>query len=365
MNKWWMLTCVSFLFSLIVIMDISSKNPSNAMNMQVTPTAFPHSEFDLITAENGQFLEAIYNNTLNGEIHSVAWSPDDRYLAVGGNAEGYGKGFALLYDITDFSHEPVTLSEKTTVVLKFDPSGHYLVAGGGMEITIWETENFSEVVSIETPNQIQNLDISPDGRKIASVDLGFYVRVWDIQTGELLKSLQYFGGVRGGGTAIYDVAFSPTDSVLIFSDGIGGSENPLLYSWGYESDNLPTPFEVIEVADISNTVTCIEFDLEGELLATGGWDGTIKLWDIQTLSFKTGLTITDGWIAAIDFDPSNNILASSDVNGTLSIWDMKHYSNIISIQDDQLIWSVAFNHEGTLIASGGTLGKLTIWGIPR
>lgn len=365
MIKCWMLTCVSFLFSLIVIVDASSENPSTTMNMQVTPTAFPRQDFGLITAENGQFLEAIYNNTLNGEIHSVAWSPDARYLAVGGHAEGYRKGFTLLYDITDFSHEPITLSEKPTIVLKFDSLGHYLVAGGGTEITIWETTNFSEVVSIETPNQIQNLDISPDGSKIASVDLGFYVRVWDLQTGELLKSLQYFGGMRGGGTVIYDVAFSLSDNLLIFSDGIGGSENPLLYSWDYESDKLPIPFELIEASDISNTVTCIEFDSLGELLATGGWDGTIKLWDFNTLSLKTSLIVTDGWIADVDFSPSENILASGDVNGNLSLWDMKSYSNILLLEEDQLIWSVAFNHKGTLIASGGASGKLTIWGIPR
>lgn len=117
--------------------------------------------------------------TLSGhrmEIHSVAFSPDSRYLAGGGH-----DGKITIWDTKTFEKER-TLSEHDGFIFSvaFTPGGKYLVSGSSDQtIRFWDKNTFEETKRVTSHSELSGaIAISPDGRYLASG--GEAVKVWKV-----------------------------------------------------------------------------------------------------------------------------------------------------------------------------------------
>lgn len=111
------------------------------------------------------------------------------------------------------------------------------------------------------------------------------------------------------------------------------------------STDLATRFEPKEYAILTADpqVFAARFHPSGKLLAAGGFDGRVRLWDLSTEEPKElpALTGHNGWIQAIAFSPDGQRLYAGDSWGKLSAWDM-------SGGEPQLVWSLDGAHDGWL-----------------
>jgi hypothetical protein len=110
-------------------------------------------------------------------------------------------------------------------------------------------------------------------------------------------------------------------------------------------------------------VSSIDFSPDGSILASGGDDGSMILWDLQThQQIGEPLRAHDGPVSSIDFNPDGSILASGNDGGSVILWDLQTRQQIEEpLRYGEFVNSVAFSPDGSILASGDFVGFVILW----
>lgn len=117
------------------------------------------------------------------------------------------------------------------------------------------------------------LAISSDGKTLVSGGEDKAIKIWDLQTGELKKTLQSDSGV------IYSLAIAPNGKTVV-----SGSGDHRVRIWDLTSDQQPKILQ-----GHSNNVTQVEISSDGKTIMSLDYD-QIKIWDLETGQLKTTLS---------------------------------------------------------------------------
>ena len=82
--------------------------------------------------------------------------------------------------------------------------------------------------------------------------------------------------------------------------------------------------ELLHTLDLHKAeITCLAFTPNGNYLATGSYDETIIIWNVQD-KFKNiaRLTIKNDWITCLSFSSDSSTLAAGSSLGYVKFWDM-------------------------------------------
>lgn len=117
------------------------------------------------------------------------------------------------------------------------------------------------------------------------------------------------------------------------------------------------------VAAHTDRVMAVEFSPSGDTLATCGWDGTVKLWDVRTLSLKRVLSLPGADINDLAFAPNGKFLVAACRlshppkydSGQVVVWKLSTGQVLRSLRiPDHGIWRVAVSPDSKEIASSGS-----------
>lgn len=221
--------------------------------------------------------------------------------------------------------------------LAYSADGSYLAsAGWDRAIKLWQPRLGSMPLASMTLHDglITSLAIHPEGRYLATASDDHSVRLWSIT---------------------HPVVPMP----------VGG---PWLVPWPMlrERAVLPAPH--------ARGARSVAFSPDGTRLATGGYEGTIKIWDIDSLRERHTLRAHEGEVWALAFSPDSQILASGGQDRLIHLWDLRRAEDsaedprIDSLRGhDDAVTALSFSPDGKTLASGGGFEdqSLRLWDMTR
>jgi WD40 repeat protein len=213
-----------------------------------------------------------------------------------------------LWDVTSARHLRCFKGHGNEVLgAAFSPDGKLLVSGSNDKtVRLWSARTGKEVRRINDRDRAWVVNVSPDGRLLASA--GGYkeltVRLWDVSTGSLVRCLVgHTGSVNGA-------VFTPDGSRLL-SCGWDGT----LRLWDVKTGVALRIFKG-HVGEVG----CVALSSDGRRALSGGNDRTMRLWDVQSgreLRCFEGHTRS---VNAVAFAPEGRRVLSGSSDQTMRLW---------------------------------------------
>lgn len=311
-----------------------------------------------------------------GGVYGVALSADGQ-LVVSGSVDGTVKLWraqssaclAILHGHTRGIHG-VALSADGQIIASVSFDG---------TIRLWEVDSGQHLTTLQGHiGAVHCVALSADGRLVISSGMDGTIRLWEVSSGICLLILQ---GHTGG---VWSVALS-ANGRLAASGGLDGTvrlwdTSALRQSSGQTTLTAGTSSGVCLAVLQGHTgmIWGVALSADGRLAASGGLDGTVRLWDTSALRQNTGqaalsadtkggacLAIlqghTDG-VRGLALSADGRLVASGSFDGTIQLWEVDGGRHLATLQGHtNLVYGVAFSANGQLMASGGIVGMVELW----
>ncbi len=192
----------------------------------------------------------------------------------------------------------------------------------------------------------RRMAFSRDGSRFALLSGDVHLVVWDVSTGQQRDALP----PQPGATA---VALGP-DGELLATGHADGS---------VRVRNLGTEAQVFETPPGGVPVTALDFSPDGYSLAAGRQDGSVGVWDAEYGERTAGLAGHTGRINAAVFDPGSERLLTAAEDGTARIWDPEREAPLATLGGAGASppQCACYSRDGQIIATGHADGTVSLW----
>jgi WD40 repeat protein/ABC-type dipeptide/oligopeptide/nickel transport system ATPase subunit len=304
-------------------------------------------------------------------IASLRFSHDGRVIVTGGD-DTTVKIWACPDDMTSSGDRLPSLQQtlathtKRVWSVRFSSDDKFLATGSGDGTAqLWETGTWTVVDRFPVyPNWMFSMDISPDGRLLATGNIQKEVKIWDLRfsRGEALPTDRHppedlstrvaLATLRGHTALASSLKFSPDGKLLA-----SGSSDRSVRLWDTRSWH-----ELSLWQGYSNSIPCVAFAPDGTQFVAATQDGIVCVWDLQTGNLVHALTGHLQGLVAVDYSPDGESIVSSSADGTVKIWTTTTGELVRTISAHLGgVWRICYSPDGRYLASSGMDNITHIW----
>src|SRR5204863_9865786 len=103
---------------------------------------------------------------------------------------------------------------------------------------------------------------------------------------------------------------------------------------------------------------------DGTLLATGGYDQKIILWEVASGQPLRTLAGHNGPVFGLAFRPDGKILASASGDRTVKLWNVADGARLDTLGQSLMeLYAVVFMPDGSRVAAGGVDNRIRVWAV--
>ena len=93
-------------------------------------------------------------------------------------------------------------------------------------------------------------------------------------------------------------------------------------------------------------VHSIAFNHDNTLIVSGSFDNLIKIWKVYQSKCVMTFGGHEAWVTSVAFNPNGTKIVSGSGDKTIRVWDVKTGECVLIRMMLDIIYSVAFNHDG-------------------
>jgi WD40 repeat protein/transcriptional regulator with XRE-family HTH domain len=332
-------------------------------------------------------------------ILAVAFAPDGASLAVGSRTGDLG-----LWDLSDVeAPAPIEVADATfdswLNTLAFDPDGGTLAAGSSDgELRLYSTDPWTSRHRFAHPAAITTASFTDGGDTLVSVATDGTTRFWDVTSGlpvTLGASIWSLGFTADGTqlavfSAVDTGLFGATDpwrlrprfaplaepeGELAFSGGGAVSPDGSLLAHGTRGGDVLVhrvtgsgPDDGVALGGTPGLVEMAAFSADGALLAAGGGDTDIRVWELGADGTATLVAVLDEPtenVLNVAFSPEGRLLAAASADGHVYLYDLAEPDTARALARlggfDSEAYAAAFSPDGQVLATAGTDAVVQLW----
>ncbi|MDH5603274.1 MAG: caspase family protein, partial [Cyclobacteriaceae bacterium] len=295
-----------------------------------------------------------------GEIESFDFSPDGKGVVLGGK----NKTISILHretfkTINVFSGYVNAMEDSLKPNIRtwikninaqvLSPSGKLMARGKiGHIARIWDVETGRIIRDFKGhTNTVTDLCFSPDGKYLATASADNTARVWEVETGRLVHILTYHG------TVLFSVAYNQDGSKLLT-----GGWDGLIVAWDSEK-GIPIgkykPHDQYGVVEVS-------FSPNGLYIISGGLDQRLVMTEFDTGKPVREFIGHSNHVVSIAYSPDGKYMLTGSWDGLAKLWDLTTGLQVQRFGGHQgPVYDVSFNIDGKFIGTASMDKTARIW----
>jgi guanine nucleotide-binding protein subunit beta-2-like 1 protein len=237
---------------------------------------------------------------------------------------------------------------------------YIISASRDKSIIIWKIERDQSADQYGVPSKrlvghnhfISDIALTVDNSKRLFILSGSWdgsLRLWDVENGK--STLRFVNHTKD----VLSVAISPDNRQFV-----SGSRDRSIKIW----NTLGLCKYTFTAKDNGHRdwVSCVRFSpsTDEPLLVSAGWDKLVKVWDMRTLSCKFNLVGHEGYVNTITISPDGTLCASGGKDGSAKLWAIKGGKDLYSLETGDVINALAFSPTRYWLVAA-TNSSIVIW----
>ena len=312
----------------------------------------------LVRDITGKLLHKLEGNTAS--VTSLVFGPDSQTLVSGG-----GDKIVRVWNAAEgkLVRELKGHTGPVMAIAIGGPSGKMILTGGiDKTPLLWDLASDQPTPLPAIKSAISAVSIRPDGQLFAVGGADGIVRFFALKD-KMAREVSSFQAHNAGVGAL---TFNPEGGRLATCGG-----DNMVKVWTIPTDGiLPTtgagintpPTQVADFIGHTKPVSSVAFSADGRLLATGGGDMIIRLWDFgSNRSEIRALRGHQDWVSSVAFSPNGRLLISAGVDKTVKIWELSGDETAKPIGHSRGLNTIAVSSDGRWVASGSEDKTIKIW----